>query len=276
MKTFLSMLITVVFTLSINAQKGKYASAKTNEVINKMMNAHGGYKAWKKTKTFSFDNIMYSKSLGKLPFWVNKVTVNQKTRQVYQEWPLHEAKMAYDGKKTWALDWKIGNSPKFEALFFYYFLNLPWITQDDNVKLSEAIKMKHKAFENEVYVVDMTFTEKPAVGKTATDTYKLYIDSKNYLLVGYEYTIAYGYMLDLMRLPKDKKFFGPMFRVHKSFAKVNGLVYPTFMVTGNTEQTQVYGEHVIFNYSLTKPFDRSKLKMPAKAILDPTSEFRKK
>ena len=66
----------------------------------------------------------------------------------------------------------------------------------------------------------MSFSEKPAVGKTKEDTYKLYIDSKNFLLMVYEYTISYGYMLDLFKFPKGQNVFGPMFRVHSGFTKV--------------------------------------------------------
>lgn len=246
----------------------------TDQVVKKMIEAHGGYDAWKEKPTFSFDNIMFSDQLPGTPFWINNVTVDKSSRNVYQEWPIHQSTMAYDGKEAWSENWKIGNPPKFEALFFYYFLNLPWLTQDDNVKLGEAKRVTNKAFANEVFEVDMTFTEKPAVGKTAKDTYKLFIDTETYLLVGYEYTISYGYMLDLFRFPADKEFFGPMFRVNDSFTKVDGLVFPNLMHTMNTEQTQVYGYHSVINYDLNKPFDMSKLEKPAAAVVDTSKETR--
>ena len=183
--------------------------------------------------------------------------------------------MAYDGKIAWSLDWKVGNPPKFEALFFYYFLNLPWLTQDDNVILSEPKKIKHSAFKNEVYEIDMTFSEIPSVGKTEKDNYKLFIDSESYRLVGYEYSIGYGHMLDLFGFPKGKELFGPMFRINDSFIEVDGLVYPNLMHTSNTEQTQVYGYHSVINYDLNKPFDQNLLKKPANAVVDESSDKRK-
>lgn len=275
MKQIAFCIVAVVIATNSWAQGPHYASTQSKTIIEKMIDAHGGMKAWKNARTFSFDNIMFSESLPGQPFWVNKVTVDQKTRRVYQEWPLHNAAMAYNGKETWSVDWKIGNPPKFEALFFYYFLNLPWITQDDNVSLSEAKKIKHNSFEREVYVIDMGFTEKPAIGKTKIDAYKLYIDSQSYLLVGYEYMIGYGYMLDLFGFPPGRKLFGPMFRINDSFTEVNGLIYPNRMHTGNTDQTQTYGHHVILNYDLGKKFDESKMKKPKNAIIDSSSHVRK-
>ena len=273
MKQISALIVILLASMGTFAQS-EYTSKETTQIVNKMMDAHGGLEKWRKTKTFSFDNIMFSDLLPDQKMWVNKVTVDHKTRRVYQKWSLHNATMAFDGKKAWSVNWKVGNPPKFEALFFYYFLNLPWITLDENVKLSNAKRIKHKAFKNEVFVIDMSFREKPAVGKTKIDSYKLYIDSKTYLLGGYEYMLGYGHMLDLMELPADKKLFGPMFRINDSFTNVDGLIYPNRMHTGNLDQTQVYGYHAILNYSLTNKFDENKMKMPKNAVVDKSSAIR--
>lgn len=267
----------LLFTvLTVSANEPQYASKKTKEVIKKMIDAHGGLDTWIVSKTFSYENVMFSKSLPGSPFWINRATVDTKTKRVYQEWPLHKSSMASNGVDTWSVDWKIGNAPKFEALFFYYFLNLPWLTQDKNVTLGDVVKIKHKAFKNEVYAIDMGFKNKPAIGKTKNDTYKLYIDSKTFLLMGYEYTISYGHMLDLFGFPKDAKFFGPMFRVHDAFTNVDGLIYPNLMHTSNLEQTQIYGNHAIYDYSLNTKFDEQKMKKPKNAVIDTSSHLRKK
>lgn len=274
MRNILTLVLCFAVLASL-ANGPSYASTASKEIVKKMMDAHGGYANWKKKKTFSYDNIMFSESLPGTPFWISKATIDQKTRRVYMDWPIHKSTMAYDGETAWGLDWKIGNPPKFEALFFYYFLNLPWLTQDDNVNLSDAEKIKHAAFDNEVYVIDMTFKEKPAVGKTVKDNFKLYIDSESYLLVGYEYSIGYGYMLDLFGFPKDKELFGPMFRVNNSFTEVDGLLYPVLMKTSNLDQTQTFGYHTVINYSFDIPFDEARLKKPANAVVDTSSDQRK-
>jgi hypothetical protein len=274
MKNTLALLLSFSVLLGL-ANGPKYGSNESKEIIRKMIDAHGGYAKWEKKKTFSYDNIMFSEQLPGTPFWISKATIEKETRRVYMDWPIHQSTMTYDGEKAWSVDWKIGNPPKFEALFFYYFLNLPWLTQDDNVKISDAKRIKHAAFENEVYVLDMTFKEKPAVGKTAKDNYKLYVDSESYLLVGYEYSIGYGYMLDLFGFPEDKDLFGPMFRVNNSFTTVDGLVYPNLMQTSNLEQTQVYGYHSVINYSLNEPFDKKRLEQPSNAVIDTSTDKRK-
>ena len=272
---FFAILLLLVFTSSHGKKGPYYSSVETKEVIGKMIEAHGGYEKWENAETFSFQNIMFSSSLGESPFWINEVTVDQKSRMVYQDWLLHEASMVYDGNQTWSENWSIGNPPKFEALFFYYFLNLPWITQDDNVVLGNIARIKHDSFENEVYTVEMTFSDKPAVGKTKDDNFKLYIDTKTFLLKGYEYSIGYGHMLDLFGFPEDKKLFGPMFRINDAFKEVDGLIFPTLMHTGNTDMSQVYGNHAIVNYSLDWEFDSSRLKKTQNSVLDNSSEKRR-
>lgn len=274
MKNILSLVLCFTAVAS-TAKDPSYASETSKEIVKKMMDAHGGYANWKKKKTFSYDNIMFSESLPGTPFWVSKATIDKKTRKVYMDWPIHKSSMTYDGETAWSVDWKIGNPPKFEALFFYYFLNLPWLTQDDNVNLSDAEKIKHDAWDNEVYVIDMTFKEKPAVGKTAKDTYKLYIDSESYMLVGYEYTISYGYMLDLFGFPEDKDLFGPMFRINYAYTEVDGLLYPNLMRTSSQDQSQIFGYHSVINYSFDVPFDEGRLQKPGNAVVDTSSDKRK-
>lgn len=275
MKKFSLLLLSTLSAFLLYAGGPEYASEETREVVQKMISAHGGFDKWKEAKTFSFDNIMFSQGLPGSPFWINNVLVDKDTRQVYQHWPIHGSTMAYDGETTWGKDWKVGNPPKFEALFFYYFLNLPWLTQDENVSLGQVKTVTHAGFEKEVLEILMTFTEKPAVGKTTLDRYKLFIDPESYLLVGYEYEIGYGYMLDLMRLPQEAKVFGPMFRINDSFTEVDGLIYPNLMHTSNSDHTQTYGNHAIINYSLSTPFDKQLLEKPHGAIVDTTSEKRK-
>lgn len=50
-----------------------------------MINAHGGLKKWKAAETFSFQNIMFNSSLQGLPFWINEVAVDQKTRSRFPQ-----------------------------------------------------------------------------------------------------------------------------------------------------------------------------------------------
>ena len=272
-RTVLALGLLVLFATSGFAQS-KYASAETETIIDKMIEAHGGYDKWKNLETLSFQNIMFSAGLPGSPFWISRITLDMKGRKVYQDWPLHEDSMAYNGEEAWGVNWRLGNPPKFEALFFYYFVNLPWLTKDDNVRLGEVEKIDHPTLQKPVYRVEMTFTEKPAVGKTAADKFVLFIAADNYQLAAYEYTMGYGHMLDLMGIPEGQ-LLGPMFRVNQYYKNVGGLLFPVLFKTGNTDLSQTYGNHAITDYALNGTFDQKRMQKPANAVVDTSSEFRK-
>ena len=77
----------------------------------------------------------------------------------------------------------------------------------------------------------MTFTEKPAVGKTAQDSYKLYIDPDTYLLQGYEYIIGFGPMLDLMDVPDE----APIVKLVHAAARSLGIKVQTLATGGGCD-----------------------------------------
>lgn len=263
-----------IFTInSTNSQK--YASKETKEVIEKMIKSHGGYEKWKNLKTLSFTNTMHSRDLGFIRFWIADQTINMQTRQSYQDWPLLGSKMTYDGKEVWTTNWRVGNPPNHQHSVYYYYVNLPWLTQDDNVKLGEVTKLKHPAFKNEVFKIKMSFTEVPTIGKSKKDTFTLYIDSQNYILNGYEYTVSYGPLLDILRVPKTQKFYGPVLRINTYTGDVNGLKFPMLMTTKSPNLKNVYGDHAIYKYVLNGEFDKNRLIKPANAVVDNSKNVRK-
>ncbi|MEP5614101.1 MAG: hypothetical protein ABJP45_17750 [Cyclobacteriaceae bacterium] len=265
----------LVSSLLIEANGQSYASKETETVVKKMIAAHGGYEAWKDLKTLSFSNIMHSESLPTLRFWTSSNTYDMKTRRSYQDWPIHQSYMSFDGKEAWSIDWRVGNSPKYQHSVFFYYVNLPWLTQDSNVKLGQAVKITHEAYDNPVYKVEMGFTEPPTEGKSVNDTYTLFIDSESYLLAGYEYTVSWGPLLDLMRIPKGEVF-GPVRRKNNLFStEENGLRFPVLMTTSNVETGELYGDHVLYNYVLDGDFDESRMIKPPNAIVDTVTDVRK-
>ncbi len=276
MKKLLSLTITCLMISGILEAKGpKYASADTKDVIEKMIMAHGGYEKWEALETMSFTTAMHSESLGFLRFWVNDQVVEMDTRRSYQDWPLVGSKMSFDGDEVWSVDWRVGNPPSHQHSVFFYYLNLPWLTQDDHVVLGEVALVDHKAFDNQVYKVKMSYTEAPTVGKSVKDTYTLYIDSKSYLLAGYEYTVGYGPMLDIMGMPKDQEVFGPMLRKNNYQADIEGLKYPVLFTTHDADFTTQYGDHAIYNVNMNLKFDESRMIKPEKAVIDPALDVRK-
>lgn len=251
-----------------------YSSDETKEVIEKMIEAHGGYENWKAIKTMSFKSSMYSESLGILRFWIKEQWFDMESRRSYQDWPVVNATMTYDGTRAWSTNWQMGNPPNHQHSVYYYYINLPWLTQDENVVLGKVEKIEHLAFENEVYKIQMSFTESPTLGKSPKDTYTLYIDSESYLLLGYDYTVGYGALLDVLNIPKDREYFGPALRLNNYLGEINGLKFPMLMSTHDTKKTKTYGDHVVYDYQFDFEFDESRMIMPENAVIDQSEDKR--
>lgn len=275
MRTTILIVLLAFLTIGNGFSQKKYASKETKEVIEKMIKAHGGFEKWKNLKTLSFTSTMYSKSLGFLKFWIKNQTIDMQTRRSYQDWPLIGSKMSFDGEKTWSVDWRVGNPPNHQHSVFFYYINLPWLTQDKNVKLGNVEKIKHPAFKNEVFKIKMSFTEVPTLGKSIKDTYTLFIDTKNYVLNGYEYTVGYGPLLDVLKLPKERKVFGPLLRINNYSADINGLKFPVLMTTNSLDLKEQYGDHAIYNFKMNEEFDEKRMIKPQNGVVDTSKDVRK-
>lgn len=253
----------------------KYASEETKEIIEKMIAAHGGFDQWKSIETLSFTNSMYSESLGFVRFWVADQTIDMSTRRSYQDWPLFGSQITFDGKEVWTTNWRSGNPPNHQHSVYYYYVNLPWLTQDDNVILGDVTKIKHGAFENEVYKIKMSFTSSPTIGKSKKDSFTLYIDSETYILNGYEYTVSYGPLLDILNVSKSQDFYGPMLRINTYTGDIKGLKFPMLMTTKSPDLKQQYGDHAIYDYKINGDFDEQRMVKPDNAIVDTSIDVRK-
>ena len=122
----------------------QYASEETKRVIENMLEAHGGMDKWQSAPSIQYDAVMHNNYHGKneSAWWVQHEVIDQGTRQVYQNWPLDDAQLGFDGKEVWSQNWERSNPPSMMVHFFYYFVNLPWLTQDEGVVLGEPAKFK--------------------------------------------------------------------------------------------------------------------------------------
>jgi len=159
-------------------------------------------------------------------------------------------------------------------MFFFYFVALPFLTQDPGVRLGVVGTATLPGDDATYRTVLMEYDRAPTVGKTAHDSYKLYIEPETGLLHAYEYTVGYGALLDRMDMPADRTVFGPMLRIHDQFVTVDGLVFPTRMHTSVPRGRLAIGEHLLLNYSVGGSFDESRMVMPAGAALDTSSAER--
>ena len=259
----LSLAICFFISYTANA-KPQYANAESKEVIEKMIKAHGGYENWKNAPSIRFDSVMHDNYHKKDSFawWTAHEVIDQKTRQAYQNWPMDKAQIGYDGKKVWSKNWNKGNPPEFMIHFFYYFVNLPWLTQDDNVILSKVTHFTWPGLNKEFYEIKMSFSEAPSMGKSAKDYFVLYIDPETYLLAGYQYANGYEPLLELMGIKGKYEVFGPLWRIITKYDNVDGLIFPAAFRTMPEANERIVGNHLILNIAIDKPFDYDKAHNP--------------
>ena len=136
-----------------------YASDETRRVITAMVEAHGGIERWREAPSIRFDNVMHMNFAPKEQFawWIAHEVIDQQTRKVWQDWPMDDARIGFDGESVWSTNWQRGNPSAFMVHFFYYFVNLPWITQDDGVVLSDVGRFDWPGVADDLYEIRMSF-----------------------------------------------------------------------------------------------------------------------
>lgn len=249
-----------------------YLSPKAKVQVERMIGAHGGMAKWNQARALTFTSVLTFGKPFETEFWITTETSEIKTERTYQDWLTMGSKLTHDGKRTWTQDWKIDNPPGVNVNGIYYQVALPWLTQRDDVVLEELPKARLGKSEILFDVVKMSF--KSESKKSPYRFYNLYIHPETHLLTGIDYTITYGAFLDLVKAPKDVKFLGPNTHVIYSYQKVEGLIFPEKYDTTNAKGAD-YGRHIVYNISLDKGFDESRMKIPADAVIDTSKSERK-
>lgn len=247
-----------------------YASDASRQVVERMVAAHGGLAKWRAAPTVAWDNAFFNPGTpaGQNPWWITREIVHKATLQTRHVWPLDGATLSSDGETVWTTGWRQANQPRFMAYFFYYFLNLPWLTQEAGTRIGPPGPATLPGRSEALDTVRVTFDMVRLPGRTTRDFFVLYVERETGLLRGYQYGIGYGAMLDLMQLPPEREVLGPVFRIHDRFTTVDGLVFPALMHTGNQDGTRTVGYHALFNYSLTDRWDEAWMRRPPGAVVD--------
>lgn len=252
---------------SIATANPDYATDETRDVIEAMVDAHGGLDRWRAAPSIRFDDIMHNPfhERGDFAWWAAHEVIDQKTRQVWQDWPMDDATIGYDGEQVWSSNWNKGNPAASMVHFFYYFVNLVWITQDDGVVLSDVTRFDWPNVGDALFQVRMSFVDAPGVGKSYKDFFVLYIDPETYRLVGYQYANGYQPLLNVMNMPQGKEVFGPLWRVITRYEEVGGLLFPSAFRTMPGPDERIVGNHLIMNIDVSKPFEYERAAKPVNA-----------
>jgi hypothetical protein len=185
--------------------------------------------------------------------------VDQATRRAYLDVPGTDARAARDGKRAWSENWD-GPPPRFVALQNYYLLDLPWLTMDPGVNLTDEGTATIGDDPTEYAAVRMTFD--PGVGDTPDDSYVLYIDPETHLLHGCRYIATYRDVL-----PEGVTASPPRVLVFGEYQTVDDLRVPT-QFTIYDEDGSVHATCDVWHWSFRTPFDESRMEMPPDAEPD--------
>ncbi|MFQ5512433.1 MAG: hypothetical protein ACE5EO_11365 [Candidatus Krumholzibacteriia bacterium] len=245
-------------TLFVTASAGARSDPDAERIVKSMIRAHGGMGPWRSAPTVSFHDAF--QPAGAPAPLVSEVTVEQGPRRAYIDYPEMGMNLCWDGEKAWSVGWKLPYAPRFMALLNYYFVNLPWLTQDPGVLLGEVSSATLWDDPTSYITVRMTF--EAGVGDTPDDYYVLYIDPKTHMLKGCRYVVTYESLL-----PEGMTQTPEHILVFDSFETVGGLAVPTHYTIYETDK-KLYAECGFSKWSFTKPFDTARMTMAEGAVLD--------
>ena len=234
------------------------------EVVDRMIEAHGGLEKWRSAPTVSFQAALVPP--GASSPLVHRVTVEQGARRAYLDFPGMGARISWDGEKAWSENWKGPFPPRFVALLSYYFMNLPWVAADPGVNLSQPGTDRLWDDPTEYVTVKMTF--EAGVGDTPDDYYILHMDPESYRLRAAELTVSYA-----DALPPDVDMIREVIG-YEEFATVDGLTVPTKCSIYAMDRSPLASFPKVWDWSFQQAFDESRMVMPADAVLDTSSARR--
>ncbi len=243
------------------AAAGPTAGSETRKIVDSMIEAHGGFAPWSSAPTVRFECRFLP--AGESSPIVSREVIEQGSRHAYIDYPGTEMRLAWDGERAWSTNWEAPYPPRFMALLNYYFLNLPWLTQDGGVILGDPETAKLWDDPTEYVTIRMTF--EPGVGDTPDDYYVLYLNPTTHLLKACRYIVTYAGML-----PEGAESTPEHILVYDEFETVDGLTVPTRCSIYELNRT-LFASNEVLDWSFTKPFDASRVVMPEGAVVD-TSE----
>lgn len=230
-------------------------SPQARQIARRMIDAHGGMAKWKSAPTVSFEDTWEGEA-------ASHTVVEQGSRRAYIDIPTTGARSSWDGERAWSENWKSGAPPRFMALLNYYFVNLPWLTEDPGVVLEPPGRAKLAKDPVEYVTIRMTF--EAGTGDTPDDYYLLYIHPETHRLHACEYIVTYKAIL-----PPGMKATPPHLLIYDDWTTIEGLTVPAHFTIYDGDK--VYAACKLENWSFRKPFDTARMQMPAGATLD-TSE----
>ena len=231
---------------------------ETDEIVDRMIAAHGGMATWKEAPTISFTDEFRPGAAKE--GMASQVTVEQGQRRAYIDYPSMKMKLSWDGEKCWTENWEMPTPPRFLALLNYYFLNLPWLVKDKGVVLGEV--GVEKLPNDPVAYMSVRMGFESNVGDTPDDAYVLLIEPDTYQLHGCKYVVTYK-----DALPEGVSSSPEHLLIYDAFVDVEGLKLPSHYTIYDIDNN-IYATCAVRDWSLQMPFDKTRMQMSATAVLD--------
>ncbi len=228
------------------------------DVVQKMVDAHGGLSKWRSAPTVSFEEAL-TLAGAEAPL-VSRVMVEQGRRRIYTEYPEMDTRLAWDGEKVWSVNWQLPMPPRFMCSRNYYFVNLPWLAFDPGVNLEETGRSRILDDPTEYVQVRMTFDA--GTGDTPDDYFNLLIHPETGLLKATRFIVTYAALL-----PEGVDSMPELLMVFDETTTVDGLVVPTHYTVYELDG-KVYATSATRDWSFSLPFDEGRLEMPEGAVVD--------
>lgn len=251
------------------AQGPTYVSDEAREVVEAMVEAHGGLQRWLGAPSFTYTANMYLSSLdvwgetGRTHYdnWrYYRVTVEPRTSRAYVELPLEDAggpRAGFDGRAVWRLPYDFDPAYRdgpFQLLFFHYgFVALPWLTQMEGSVLEYVGEKTFPGDSRRLLHVRMTFAPR---GKTHAGHIDLYVDPGSDRLAGWGGTGSFPLLPGDVLPAEVPAGPGGVVRLVDAWAEVDGIVVPRAYVSVGfqDERYRVFGTHLVIDPTLSEPF----------------------
>lgn len=273
---FVSVLFLSVWATRCPAQRAsvepgepEYESQESSQIIERMIEAHGGMKTWQKAPSVSYDFVMYLPSIpvrdgdSKWNLWRSaRYALDMKSFRGTVELPFEGALIGCDGSEVWSKNYSAGNAPFFRLFHHATFVNLPWLTQHSGIRILEPSEGYLPGSRKLYHKLRLIFKRD---GVLRPEGYiDLYVDPESDRLKATRYSTFYAFVPE--GLPANFGAFPEVLRVIDEYAEVDGLLVPSLYQSYDATGQNLFGMHMVTNLSFSQKLDRSRLKRPSGAV----------
>lgn len=232
-RTFLTVLTALLITGASSAR----ADEQGRRILDRMLNAHGGLKAWKQFDRFDYDVRDFPLGAN-APFDYRQVNDLRLRRHLVTG---ANYTAGFDGEQAWvtpSVD-SLGVPPRFFLSGNFYFVAMPFVFGDPGLT---ATSLGQQTYDDQMYdVVRISFGQ--GIGDTHHDDYVLYIDAKTHQLRMTHFGVTYP----VIRGDKPVNQAPRSALVFDRWQNVSGLTLPATIAYHTWSDGKLQGKPKAFN-----------------------------